>query len=746
MANDIGVLDGYHLGELFKVSARQFGERCGAAGIRLLAGRLGEALGAPDEDRYSYMWRPAVEEHEQNLGTHDYRTAVLQGLRDAALAVATGGRSDSTGAVQLLLRSPYPTVVRIGIHICSENYAAVGAQFWTAVKPAWFLEPVYWHEVYWLLKKNFLRFSASERGGFFKLAGELRGNWREGVNEQEWDERHRRDVLQAVAGLGDADVDFQYNELVGRWGGVREHPDFHSYHTTSWVGDVSPVTSDALVAMSDEELSKLLQNFVPEEPKWGREETSRRGLGAAISGAVRASTDGFKARIPLFAETHRAFQHGLIDGLRHRMADDRREIAWEAAFEVIKHIVSASAFAVDVAAANEKHWEPSVHWLVGDIADLFKAGTAADGPLPLRFHEDSIGVLERVLSVMPPTAANAVTDPVSHAINDPRGRCLEALINVALSMRRRASKDAQQTSETVWGLVGPILREELSSSSAGQNADFAAMLGMYCANLHYLNAEWVEGNFDLFFSKVSEAAWRCAADGFAYQTHVYDWMFKRLDEGGHLRRMLFTTGLSAHVSEKALQFLGVAYLEGLAELDGGLLGDLVSSVDVERLSQLCWFFWTMSGGVDSAASSRAQKVLSFWEAVAVVIKGHQDGFPELQSALNLLAAFVTELTGPTTAAWKEAAPYAQVKYNGHILVENLARLAPRFPLQVTEIFEAALSGFLPDFDAEDVIKCVGSIADAGHREEAERICNAYADRGSVILKETYEKLRGRARG
>ena len=745
MAKEIGVLDGYHLGELLKVSARQFGERCGAGGVRLLAGRLGEALGAPDEDSYSYMWRPAVEEHEQNVGRHDYRNAVLQGLRDAALAVATGGRSDSMDSVQQLLQSPYPTVVRVGIHICSENYAAVGAQFWISVKTAWFLEPVYWHEIYWLLKKNFLRFSASERAGFLKLTGELRGNWREGVNEQEWDDRHRRDVLHPVAGLGDTDVDSQYNELVRRWGGVREHPDFHSYHTTSWVGDVSPVTSDALVAMGAEELSKLLQNFVPEEPKWGREETSRRGLASAISGAVRASTDGFKTRIPLFAETHRAFQHGLIDGLRNRLADDKREIAWKPASELIKHIVGSSAFAEDVAAANEQNWEPSVHWLVGDIAELFKAGAAAEGPLPLQFHEDSIRVLERILSVMPPTAANAVKDPVSHAINNPRGRSLEALINVALSMRRRASEGAQQTTETVWGLVGPILSEELSSSTAGQNADFAAMLGMYCANLHYLNAEWVEGNFDLFFSKVNEAAWRCAADGFAYQTRVYDWMFKRLDDGGHLRRMLFTTGLSAHVSEKALQFLGVAYLEGLAELDGGLLGDLVSSVDVERLSQLCWFFWTMRGGVDSSASGRAQKVLAFWEAIAVATKGHQAGFPELQSALNLLAAFVTELTGPTTAVWKEAAPYAQVKYNGYILVENLARVAPRFALQVTEIFEAALSGFLPDFDAEDVTKCVTSIADAGHQEEAERICNAYADHGSVILKETYEKLRGRAR-
>ncbi len=80
-----------------------------------------------------------------------------------------------------------------------------------------------------------------------------------------------------------------------------------------------------------------------------------------------------------------------------------------------------------------------------------------------------------------------------------------------------------------------------------------------------------------------------------------------------------------------------------------------------------------------------------------------------------------------------------------MLVENLARLANQYPKEVAAIFRAAISGFLPDYRKEDVIGCVNRLAEAGEVEEAEGICNVYAERGSTLLKDTYEALRARQR-
>jgi hypothetical protein len=641
----------------------------------------------------------------------------------------------------LLLESPYPTITRIGIYICGENFGAVGTVFWECAKENWFLDVLYWHELFWFIKKAFPRFSASQRAEYLRFVDQLKGNWTDESQQEEWDEIQKRDLLHPAFGMGDAEVDEKYQALVQRWGPVRDHPDFHTYSTSGWVGDRSPVTSDALVAMSEEEMVAYLKGFVPDGRSW--DGPTYRGLASAISAAVRASEDGFARRISLFSNLARPYQHGLLRGLKERWSDDKREVDWTATLSLIQAIVSSPSFKVDLTADQPKGWEPSVHWVVSDIADLLKAASGAERPIPSDLRKPCLQVLDLVLNVTTPTAAGQGSDAVSHAINSPRGRVLEAFIYLALAMQREEVAAGQSSSAT-WEAVRSTFEAELMSSESGRNAEFAAMAGMYCANLHYLNREWTEANFDRLFSSTSEPAWRCAAQGFAYQRYLYDWLFKHLVAGGHLRKMIYSEGLPDQVAVRGLQFLGLAYLEGMESLDGdGLLGELVTSLRVKELSQLCWFFWTLRG--KSEPSVRTSKILEFWMKVAAQVRASRADVPELQSALSQLAVFAHELTPAVIQALVEAAPYAQVQHHGYVLVENLTRLAKSHPKEAANIFRAAMSGFLPDYPKEDVIECVNQIAEGGGVDEAEWICNAYAERGSTLLKEVYEQLRAKQR-
>jgi hypothetical protein len=261
---------------------------------------------------------------------------------------------------------------------------------------------------------------------------------------------------------------------------------------------------------------------------------------------------------------------------------------------------------------------------------------------------------------------------------------------------------------------------------------------MYSANMRYLNSSWVDRNIDRLFSKANAAAWKCAAQGFAYQNHFYEWLYRSLRDGGHLRRMLFDPDMPDKVTEKALQYIGIAYLEGHEKLvEQSLLSELVESLHAKELGQLTWFFWTLRGNQDRSPQ-RGPLILEFWQRVNAAIEQSGSTHPEVQSALNLLAVYITELTPALKSAWLAAAPHAQVRHHGYVLVEHMARLAPRHPLDVFEIFRAALTGFLPDFDKEDVVACVNAIARAGH---AEWLCNEYFTQGSTLLKETYANIR-----
>lgn len=740
MSEKAGVLDSYHLGEVLRRSAGKLGERCGAAAVDMLAGRLAEYIGPAEDDKYSYIWRSAIEDHEQDAHNEDARAILVDAVRDAALAATSTSSSAALAVAKSLLQSPYPTLTRVGVYVCGEHYGTVGAVFWECAKENWFLDVLYWHELYWLIKKSFLRFSAPQRAKFLRFVEPIKGDWADESRQEEWDETHKRDLLHPAVGLGDAEVDEKYQALVRRWGPVREHPDFHTYSAGGWVGDRSPIASDALVGMSDAELVAYLKGFVPDARNW--DGPTYRGLASAISAAVRASEDGFAQRIGLFADLARPYQHGLLRGLKERWSDDKRDINWSATLSLLQVVVSSPTFRADLAAESPAGWEPSVRWVVSDIADLLKSASGTERHLPSDLHKSCIQVLLLVLGATPAEAGQS-NDAVSHAINSPRGRALESFIHLALAMRREEVAAKLGSGET-WEAVGPVLDAELKTSESGLNADFSVMAGMYCTNFHYLNAEWTETNFDRLFSSTSEAAWRCAAQGFAYQRHLYDWLFQRLVTGGHLRRMVYSEDLPDQVAERALQFLGLAYLEGLESLDGGgLLSDLVAELRVKELSQLCWFFWTLRGKAEPTA--RGSKVLAFWMKVAEQVRADRADVPELQSALSQLAVFVHEVTPAVLEALVEAAPHAQVRHHGYMLVENLARLANQYPKEVAAIFSAAITGFLPDYRKEDVIRCVNRLAEAGAVDEAEWICNAYADRDSTLLKETYEALRARQR-
>jgi len=741
MSDRAGVLGSYHLGEVLKPSARKLGERGGAAAVDMLGLRLADFIGSSEDDNYSYIWRSAIEEHEQDTHREDTRAVLVDAIRDAALGATSSSTTEALAVARTLLQSPYPTLNRVGIYVCGEHYGTVGTIFWECAKDSWFIDAPYWHELYWFINKTFSRFSAAQRAQFLRFVEQSKGALIDESRQQEWDERHRRDLLHPAFGQGDAEVDEKYQTLVQLWGPVRDHPDFHTYSTSGWVGDRSPIASDALVCMSDEELVTFLKGFVPSDRRW--DGPTYRGLASSISAAVRASEDGFAPRIALFADLPRPYQHGLLRGLKERWSDDRRDINWPATLSLVQTIVSTPVFKAELAADKTEGWEPSVHWVVTDIADLLKEVSGTERRLPAELHQSCLHILRLVLDATKPTEAKQLNDAVSHAINSPRGRTLESFIHFALALRRDEVATKSGLDET-WSVVEPVLEAELATSESGHNADFAAIAGMYCTNLHYLNSEWTEANFDRIFSTTSDAAWKCAAQGFAYQRYLYDWLFKSLVISGHLRRMVYSEDLPDQVGEKAVQFLGLAYLEDMESLDErGLLSELITDLRIKDLSQLCWFFWTLRGPAEPSA--RTSKILDFWMKVAEQARANQANLPELQSALSQLAVFVHELTPAIVEALVEAAPHAQVRHHGHMLVENLARLASQYPKEVAAIYRSAMSEFLPDFPKEGVIGCVDRLADAGEFEEAEWICNAYADRGSNLLKDTYEGIRTRRR-
>jgi hypothetical protein len=442
----------------------------------------------------------------------------------------------------------------------------------------------------------------------------------------------------------------------------------------------------------------------------------------------------------LFLDVKPAYQHGLLSGLRERWEEDKRDIDWDRVLHFIDLLVHQETFQNELSIETADSWEPSTHWVISDISDLIKAGATKERVLPSTQLMGSARILRKVLNEIRPTRASEVKDAVSHALNSSRGRALGALIHVAIALRRQELSAGSSAHVSTWSCVGPVFEDALLLSERGEDGDFAGLAGLYLQNLHYINAEWVEQNFDRLFSTGNDQAWKCTAHGFSYQSYLYDWLYAKIKSGGHLRRMVLTVDLPETVAERALQFLGLAFLTRKEELVGNsLLVELIDDLHVDKLTHLCWFFSTRGGG-DSAPETGA-RVLEFWDRVAAVIRQKGKTNIELQSALGLLPPYINEITPQIEQIWSEAAPYAAAHYHGDVLVEELARLAEVSPGPVVRILRAALRNFLPDYPMEKIVDLILTLARVGYMEDAEWICNEYASRGSSLLKDTYENLR-----
>jgi hypothetical protein len=262
-------------------------------------------LGSPGADRYSYVTRSAIEEHEQDSYR---RLPACPHRRDARCSIErTGAIESAAAAVRDLLPVSFG-IVRVGLYVCGEHYGIVGNVFWEQLRPEWFWRIVYWHELFELVKKTFSKFSASDRTTFLRVVRELKGEWNVPEEQDKLDDCQRRDVLHAAAGQRDGEVDAEYDRLVRLCGPVRERIDFHAYHTSGWVGERTPVSSDALASMSSEALGSLLRDFAPAQNAW--DAPTYRGFADALSAAVRARTTHYRPTASLLMPG--PYQHGLL--------------------------------------------------------------------------------------------------------------------------------------------------------------------------------------------------------------------------------------------------------------------------------------------------------------------------------------------------------------------------------------------------------------------------------------------------
>jgi hypothetical protein len=314
------VLEDYWLKELINATAAEFGRKVGKDAADIFQARAIEVFRHTLAGHDTWLFRPAIEEHEQNHDWHHpYNRFVednrfVEGLRDVVLAWLDADPDTARLYVQSLFASGEEIVERIAIHILDQKFGELRDLAPKAISPALF-DAGHRHELHRFLDHHFQQLTNSEKASVLDIIRGLplpdRGDDSERIrlgNQQNW--------LTPIAGKGYEPADALFAELNEMLGGsaISAHPDLNSYHETRWGFGPTPHEVQELVAFAEKgTIVDRLNDFTPSD-NWNG--PSKRSLSDAVVDAVGVAPEVFLDQLPRFLSAKPEYQYAVVAGFK----------------------------------------------------------------------------------------------------------------------------------------------------------------------------------------------------------------------------------------------------------------------------------------------------------------------------------------------------------------------------------------------------------------------------------------------
>lgn len=702
-------VDSWHARKITQKLAPRAGQVLGHEAIQVFRGALELIVETLDKDRWSSLWRAAVEDHEQNHGANDTEDVLVEGMRDALLAFVNESPIHAKDYVADLIEGQFETIKRIAIYCIDQRYEQLGNLTRRLLQECYFTSN-FRHEMWHLLHNHYPRFSVKDRALVRETIGRLvatdeNSQLREGATA------YKRAIwLKAIHEYGDNE-DRLYRECIDIVGGEPEHPDFSSYMTSGWVDHESPIPKEELLSMEIDELVKRLESY--QDPGRFRE-PGIEGLTKALRQVVKAAPLRYFSQLHKFTNLDLAYVYGVLEAYGE-LWTEKAQVPWDEIWEHLlafcEDVIQQERFWSPESAQKRDHFVANRYWVVGSIGRLIENGTRSDDHA---FSEQYLNRAQAILIVLLQKEKGEEfkpdSDAVSIAINSPRGRCLEAFINLSLRSCRLADKQGGGHFE-VWKNLEPTFNAELARPDIGEY-EFATLVVNYLPNFLYMSKEWILANLTKIFDQGNYQKWLCAMNGYAYVNRVYEGIYDHLKKHGHFVRALDDDNLKDRVAEKIIQNIAIAFINNFELLDekSGLIGLLLERGKQSELSQLIWFMWTLRKEGDTETRD---KVFQLWPRLLGVIDTNSREGKKLASKLSTWSVFVDEINEVNKPLLLAVAGYAEHDYNSHDLLEMIARISMAQPREAYEIWRKLLEITCTDFPEEAVRTALKNLSQSG---------------------------------
>jgi hypothetical protein len=712
----VTLVDPYWLQDLISHHAHALGRKIGSQAATFFRDAVAQLFGRGGRAAWSYLFRPAVEDHSQNHSWKKSENAFVEGLRDVLLSWSETNPTEAKAFIKEMLTHEVEMVRRIAIFIVNERWEQFRDLYPEMLSPTFF-KSGHIHELYNLLSRRFDVFDVEYKKATLDVIRQLPEP--EGDDSRNRLKRIQRRWLESLSSTNFEGATNWLKELQEDPNiGVPEHPDFNSYMETGWGPGRSPYELQELVAFAEQRtLADRLKAFTPAN-EW-RAPTAE-ALVETLGRAVEAAPRSFAGILPSLVDAEPRYQTAVINGFKRLWEADRvgtstqPALDWQAVWPLLFDFFEA-VFR-DPTISGEKSEASS--WLLSVVADMLEAGVKSDEhAYPAGLLPRGWALLNTLIDRAHGTQSPDDEDPMTAAINSPRGHVIEAAVNHALRVCRLADRETGSHT-AIWDTLRQFFDAELQKTSDG-NYEFATLLGAYLANFDYMDSAWVSSNLPSMFP-IGRPQFQCAMGGLAFSPPT-DRTYGMLRDAGIVDAALESDLQGRDTREKFIERLAVAYLRGQDSLarwsylfDHALTGDL---------EHAAFYMGSLEG--ETVTDPQKAKILEFFDRCVTWAQGQATPPTSLLSSLSGLAWVLEDATGRNRELLMAVAPYVKRHHRTYEFLSELGRLIERNRDETAEVLDRIIDTHGDAFyDYEDRLKSlVERLFDLGDRPRALALCN-----------------------
>lgn len=583
--------------------------------------------GTANPDDLPYIWRPAIEDHGQNLNL-GVKPMLVTALRDTADVLARREPHRLAEVVDQLEQRGQSWLIfrRIVLHllrVIPESTPQLVAK--RLLDRALFDEVGVRHEYLLLMKERFGMLARNEQetilGWIDKgpdvpdLKARLEGFAGRPVANDEvesYRENWRRERLEPIAPYLEGDWKVRYDAL-SREMPVPRHPEFPVYTTGGAFGPSSPKTFDELKVMSARELAGYLREWQPtaRDPFHG---ATPEGLGRQVTSLVSANPQKYAAEANLFALDEPTYVRSILWGFRDAQAQGRL-FEWGKVLGLCNWVVREPREIPDRQPGpldvldRDPNWaeaRKTVIWLIseglekesnmisfdlrGQVWEAIEPVTRDPNPTPEDDELYLFGGLKQKYEGTRLKVRNL--DVLSYSINTVRGEAMHTVVRYALWLRRNLEKQpgAKELIEKRFDFMPEVRRvlDERLDVRREPSLAIRAVYGRAYPWLYQLDPGWARGAVSRIFPAGHELAshWEAAWEAYMASWPAYDEIADVLRE--QYKAAVERIGSSpekleriVNLDERLAGHLMTLYWRGKMEYDSDLLAGFYAKANAE---------------------------------------------------------------------------------------------------------------------------------------------------------------------